>query len=146
MPTHNSWFNVQVFGVKGDGSTDDTAAIQSAMDAARDAGGGVVYVPASKASYRISGTLTIYPNLTIQGDGRLVSVIGSNNAAAHLIHGTDVRQVGIRDIRLTGASSKPGADVHGVFLNKTGDVATADVELTRVQIDTVCGDGFRGRP
>ncbi len=46
-------FNVQNFGAKGDGITDDTAAIQSAIDAAAAAGGGQVYMPTG--TYIVSG-------------------------------------------------------------------------------------------
>ena len=38
-------FNVKEFGARGDGTTDDTAAIQRAIDAAQASGGGLVYVP-----------------------------------------------------------------------------------------------------
>lgn len=49
-----SWFstvntanmlNVRDFGAKGDGTTNDTAAIQAAVDKAKSDGGGVVYIP-----------------------------------------------------------------------------------------------------
>jgi len=45
--------NVQDFGAVGDGSTDDTAAIQDAIDAAGD--GDEVYVPATGSSYVVTG-------------------------------------------------------------------------------------------
>jgi len=43
----SAWFNVKAaaYGAKGDGSTNDTAAINAAHAAARAAGGGVVYFP-----------------------------------------------------------------------------------------------------
>lgn len=41
-------YNVMLFGAKGDGTTDDTPPIQSAVNAAASAGGGTVYLPANK--------------------------------------------------------------------------------------------------
>lgn len=52
------WFIVTAFGAIGDGTTDDTAAIQAAIDAAEVAGG-VVYFPIG--TYRITSALTIQP-------------------------------------------------------------------------------------
>jgi len=50
----NGQFNVLSYGAAGDGQTDDTDAIQSAIDAAAAAGGGRVYFPRGK--YRLSKT------------------------------------------------------------------------------------------
>lgn len=49
------WFNVMDYGATGDGSTDDTVAIQDAIDAAEAAMGGVVYFPAGV--YVVNGAL-----------------------------------------------------------------------------------------
>lgn len=52
----------------GDGVTDATLHIQSLIDQAATAGGGIVYLP--KGSYLISSTLTIHDdNITLMGDG-----------------------------------------------------------------------------
>lgn len=60
-----AFWNVRDFGAKGDGSADDTAAFQEAMNAASKAGGGVVIVPAGR--YAIKGHLSVPPAVTLQG-------------------------------------------------------------------------------
>lgn len=57
-------YNVKLFGAAGDGTTDDTAAIQAAIDAAAAASGGpgVVYFPPGQ--YSISSTLSVGPYST----------------------------------------------------------------------------------
>ncbi|MEU3899729.1 glycosyl hydrolase family 28-related protein [Streptomyces sp. NPDC045251] len=55
------WLNARDFGAKGDNVTDDTIAIQSALDACLM--GGVVYLPAG--GYRTSAPLTIPPAVTL---------------------------------------------------------------------------------
>ncbi|MFC4811921.1 glycosyl hydrolase family 28-related protein [Paenibacillus sp. GCM10023250] len=59
-------FSVKDFGAKGDGTTDDTAAIQSALTAAGNNGGGVVFAPAGH--YRVNGSLTVPTGVTLRGD------------------------------------------------------------------------------
>ena len=54
------FFNVKDYGAVGDGTTDDTAAIQNTMDAAMRDGGGTVVFPAG--TYRTTSTLTIRPH------------------------------------------------------------------------------------
>lgn len=51
------------YGATGDGSTDDTAAIQAALDAAGTFGTGVWFPPASGGCYRTTG-VSVPPGLT----------------------------------------------------------------------------------
>ncbi len=58
-------FNVREYGAKGDGETDDTAAFQKALDAAGQAGGGIVYAP--RGNYFFAGHLNVPNAVTLAG-------------------------------------------------------------------------------
>jgi hypothetical protein len=59
--------NVKDYGAEGDGANDDTAAIQAAIDACADRGGGVVFLP--PGIYSITGTLSMRTAVTLEGAG-----------------------------------------------------------------------------
>ncbi|MET7699272.1 glycosyl hydrolase family 28 protein [Streptomyces sp. NPDC005485] len=60
-------FDVRDYGAKGDGSTNDTPAVQKAVDAANAAGGGTVQLP-SPGTYKSKNTLHMKSNVTLQVD------------------------------------------------------------------------------
>jgi len=67
MNGNGSEWNVRAFGAKGDGRADDTAAIQSAISACAEAGGGIVFLPTG--TYRVDGTLRVGKKVTLRGAG-----------------------------------------------------------------------------
>lgn len=67
----DGFVNVKDFGARGDGGTDDTAAIQKACDTGKP-----VYFPVG--TYKITDTLTIY-SPWLRGDGMNISVITQTN-------------------------------------------------------------------
>ena len=64
-PETCSVYNVTMFGARGDGATDDTVAFQRALDAAGDAGGGIVQV--TRGTYMIAGHLSVPMAVTLEG-------------------------------------------------------------------------------
>lgn len=58
-------FDVTAYGAKADGESDDTAAIQKAIDAAASAGGGIVYFPAGQ--YCVRGALDVKDKVELRG-------------------------------------------------------------------------------
>ena len=60
LPSQTGWANALELGAKGDGSTDDTAALQRAVDTQR-----IVYLPSGR--YRLTDTLRLRPDTVLIG-------------------------------------------------------------------------------
>jgi PKD repeat protein len=64
-PDKVTLFNVLNFGATGDGTTDDTVAVQSALQGAQTNGGGIVFFPAGK--YRMTNNLNVGAGIELRG-------------------------------------------------------------------------------
>src|SRR5205814_10542709 len=73
-------YDITAYGAVGNGTTDDAAAIQAAIDAAALSGGGTVYVPGT--TFRAIAALHCYAsNVQFRGDNRNTSIIRWTDAA-----------------------------------------------------------------
>ena len=105
LPSSGASFNVLDYGAIGDGATDDTAAIQSALDAADTAGGGTVFFPANV--YRIIADLVINTNTQVRGEG-FASIVRQDTADEDgftLTAGDD--RMAVRDIHIQSNVTSP---------------------------------------
>ncbi len=126
------------FGTKGDGATDDTAALQAAINAL-PATGGRVYIP--RGTYKISDTLTNTNRpLILDGEGRDASVIvqtiagkgvvshastgsGSNPNNVGGTHGNPLKSLTLRNLRLSAGVAAAGTAVLASFADGTTNEA-----------------------
>ncbi len=76
-----AFHNVQNFGAAGDGHTLDTPALQSAIDACHQNGGGTVWVPAGQY---VTGTLFLRDNITLNLEAG-ATLLGSQDPADYPI-------------------------------------------------------------
>lgn len=74
-----NYFNVKAYGAIGDGTTDDTTAINSAKTAAVAVGGGIIYFP--PGTYRYTANLTIQSGISLLGAGIGVSTLTADHAS-----------------------------------------------------------------
>lgn len=108
--------SVKDFGATGDGTTDDTAAIQAAIDACIANRIETLYFPATDATkyYKVTDTLTVSGRLSLVGDGEYSTTIYAVgfSVGQHIVDfnndaGDNVYFGGIRDMTLRGADQNP---------------------------------------
>lgn len=109
--------DVKAFGARGDGKTDDTRAIQSAINAASPLQKTIIYFPAgvynvasytTTRNYFINYCLLLHSNLEIEGDGsqtivRLADHIfdkSDTSANAHLFYGYKTKNISFSNLTI----------------------------------------------
>jgi hypothetical protein len=128
------WFDVTdpAYGATGDGVTDDTTAIASAVTALNSAGGGVIYFPAG--TYVTSGGFVFTTPAVIMGDGCgdgfgtfAQSTVTCTSATAKLF---DLQEAGsqCKDILLLNTAGSTPSNGAGIYLtNAEGSRITRTV-------------------
>ena len=128
--------NVRDFGATGDGSTDDTAAIQAAINFCTNLSNRrqTLYFPANNASafYRITSSLTISGRLNIVGDGEFSTTVFADGFSAgqyilnfNNLAGDIIEFGGVQNITLRGSN----VNARGVRLNNTSYWTLKNVQL-----------------
>lgn len=92
--------SIKQFGAKGDGTTDDTGAIQAALNGTR----GNLAFPAGK--FRVSGTLQLNSGNNIVGAGRSVATLLQSNLTANTLLLDGVSHCYIHDIGFDSTSQQ----------------------------------------
>jgi hypothetical protein len=95
--------NVKDFGAVGDGVTDDTAAIQAAIDSLGTIGG-IVQVPSG--TYKVSSALNISSYINLKGSGAVSSTLLTNSSTNNVIY-------------INGVSNSPGCTIEDLFFNSS---------------------------
>jgi hypothetical protein len=141
-------FNVKddAYGAKGDGSTDDTAAIQTAITAA-SAGGGTVFFPAG--TYIISNTLSVTAdNVQLLGTGRNSTIQAKSTfpaspmiwyqgpgGAGNFRFGTSI--ISLRLINTVGSTSAIGLQLDSTYYAKIHRVDVDGIYANNIYLNGI---------
>lgn len=141
--------SVKNFAAAGDGTTDDTTAIQAAIDHAATTTGGTVYFP--QGDYKITSTLVISEsNIRLVGEGSGGVFLSSKadqrtNAATRILWDSMVTgdiMIQFNSDPLDGGTEaiKSGGGIQGIFVDGN-EVATRGVDIVSWQ-NMYCYDVF----
>ena len=155
----DSAYDVHAYGARGDGESDDTQALLSAMAAAAEAGGGVVGLP--EGTYLCPGSegIDLPDGVSLQGEGASASWLkgrlnfGSRSRISDLKIG-DLGTCAVSNApgasatrftrcRLHGGGSREGPDSSVVYLGgdlgNVRDILFADCEIERTSYQPPAG-------
>lgn len=129
-------YNVKDHGALGNGSTDDTAAIQATINLA-SANGGIVFLP--PGTYNISASLTLTSNVVFTGAGQGATTIQQNSTTSAAITGADLTAVRIQDMRINGPASGTGI---GIRLTLSTATSVLNLSVVDVLVSSFGSDGI----
>ena len=122
-----TFLNVMNFGAKGDGKTDDRAAIQAAFDSAAKIGGGV-YIP--EGEYLYSEKLSA-DGIVVRGDGAEKTMLISTNEKSACLELTG-KKCGVFGIYFMGAEGERSSDSKtcAVYVNRAEGFIVAGCRIS----------------
>lgn len=145
------YVNVMQYGATGNGSTDDTTAIQNAINAAGGIAGSSVFFPAG--TYIVSATITFPGNISLVGvgdadGGTIIKAKAGTNLTTPVLASQDWynnsttcgNPVEIRDLKIDGNSANNGTSgtaAHGIVAMNFWSI------FERLSIINTTGDGFQ---
>lgn len=89
--------NIRQWGAQGDGSNDDTGAIQNCIDYVNNVGSGIILFPAGTYNYT---ALTGKPGVRLIGESRQTTILDKTSASGDaLTAAADLNRFGIEEIR-----------------------------------------------
>lgn len=139
--------NVKDYGALGDGTADDTAAIQAAIDAAFAHGGGIVCVPAG--TYMTSAPIEMKTGVFLEGEGeasviRAFAAFGWGSAYTYrgIIDLVGASLAGIRNLQLhqDGSNRIPLHHVnYSMLINNASDIVVEGVTFLDAGLNSEYG-------
>ena len=126
-------FNVENFGAKGDGVTNDTAAIQSAINAAANTPYSTVYLPTG--TYLVTSSLEMYSDIRVEGEAPpLTTIVGGTanfgNDVAGLFMFNSVSNVTFQNLTMNTSQDGNNFDLDG----SVSDLHVTDVNLLNLGV------------
>lgn len=142
-PEKRGFFDAREFGATGDGKTDDTRALQRALDAAAEVSGAVFVPPGIYVTHelRVSAGVALVgiPAWNYNGPGGSVLRLASGDSTC-LLNLTDGRGATIEGLALDGGGL--GRNVHGIFVDRTEWGKHEDgFRIDGCQVTRFSGDG-----
>lgn len=101
------WYDVTAFGADGDGEGDDAPAVQRAVDAASEDGGGTAYLPPGE--YRLRGPIDLASGVLLRGEhpgATTLRTVGAGYAAIEGFGTVDepLTDLGVADLAIDCSS------------------------------------------